>query len=428
MTRRRPAAPPRSLYGRTLWTLLAIGVVGIPLFMAPSGDDQFRLPKLLLFRAVCILLIAATAVLWDGHAASFRDVWRRPAARLAIAIVGWSLVAATFATHRTTTIYSVINIVCGAVFFLAVLYAAPGRERSGVTLFLAPAIVNAVVFLLQSSTPWRAFFTRTDEHMAKTALLGNPNDVGTFLVAPAIVAMGFALSETGRRRAAFIATAVLIVLALLTTQALTAIASLCAGALTIYLQFQRKRSLLFAIGALVVAIGIVAVYPPSRARVNRAAHHAQAGEWNTMLSGRLSAYLPAWGMFLDHPITGVGPGCFAPNYFEYRLRADVEYPSLTYWTPGLGVAPNFGETHSDHLQVLAEMGVVGYGLFAAGFVLLLRRRANVRVAALAKVRVPLAVAIATLALGEFPFQTAATSMPLLFLIGICEAATDSGEP
>src|SRR5207253_6451338 len=59
------------------------------------------------------------------------------------------------------------------------------------------AIINAVVYLLQELELWSPFKTSTaaSEHLARTALLGNPNDVGSYFVAPALGAAALALSQ-----------------------------------------------------------------------------------------------------------------------------------------------------------------------------------------------------------------------------------------
>jgi O-antigen ligase len=421
--RERPATKAsgpskRSIGERALWAIAASALLTVPLFISPTGDDAFRIPKLLLFRAFCLLIIAAAAAVCGDE--ELRNVFRPPAALLALAILGWTLISAAFASHRANAFASAFDVACGVAFFLAVLKSGRGRQQSGVILFLIPAAVNSIVYLAQHVHPWDRFLTNSNEHMAKTALLGNPNDVGVFLVAPALVAIGFAIADK-RKRVVFAATAALIVIAILTTQTLTAIVAACAGTLAMWFQQQQRRSVVFTAAATLALAGIVLLYPPSRERVAHAVRDAKAGEWNSLLTGRLSAYVPAWEMFLDHPWTGVGAGGFAPNYFDYRLRSIVEHPQLTYWPPGLGIAPNFDAAHSDHLQILAETGIVGYALFLAAFLMFLRGGSSERSGALDRLRLPLVVAISTLALAEFPFQTAATAMPLLFIVALCEA-------
>jgi O-antigen ligase len=91
-------------------------------------------------------------------------------------------------------------------------------------------------------------------------------------------------------------------------------------------------------------------------------HWVRHGEYNALATERFTAFTAAWSMFLDHPITGVGPGAFSWQYYDYKIRAEQRYPSLrNAYTRGT----NYGEVHNDHLQALAEGGVVGYAGFVA---------------------------------------------------------------
>lgn len=68
--------------------------------------------------------------------------------------------------------------------------------------------------------------------------------------------------------------------------------------------------------------------------------------------GRSSENLVAINMFLDHPLTGVGPGNYSLYYQEYSRR--------------LGIDPRRGlrSAHSLYLEVLAERGLPGIFLFS----------------------------------------------------------------
>jgi O-antigen ligase len=120
-------------------------------------------------------------------------------------------------------------------------------------------------------------------------------------------------------------------------------------------------------------------------------------------------------MIRDRPLVGVGPGGFAYNFFDYKLRLQLQQRELFEHTTEM----NYGEAHNDHLQVAAEIGVPGYAMFLAALALLasatwLRpskpegktddesRAGFVRLLAL-----PLAVSMFILALAQFPLELVA---------------------
>jgi len=120
----------------------------------------------------------------------------------------------------------------------------------------------------------------------------------------------------------------------------------------------------------------------------------------------------------DHPLTGVGPGGFAFQYFDYKLRIQEQHPSL--FGPHGATPENFGEVHNDHLQVAAEIGLPGYVLFAAALLFLAApawRTAQVQSPRNELVRVlalPLAVSFAVLAIAQFPLELVAATHAYLW--------------
>lgn len=70
---------------------------------------------------------------------------------------------------------------------------------------------------------------------------------------------------------------------------------------------------------------------------------------------RATIMLTAWRVFLDHPIIGVGPGEFAAIYV-------IEYGAELYL---MDVIDRHYFAHSLYLQLAAETGVIGLGVFMA---------------------------------------------------------------
>ncbi|MRR10952.1 hypothetical protein EG835_00310, partial [bacterium] len=76
---------------------------------------------------------------------------------------------------------------------------------------------------------------------------------------------------------------------------------------------------------------------------------------DALLSGRLPLLLAAWNMWLANPILGVGYGRFPAVWAQY-VPDGIGIP---------GVLRLELATHSTYLQIAAEMGIIGFGLYVA---------------------------------------------------------------
>src|SRR5439155_609388 len=134
-TRKRAAAegsPRLAGAERTVLAVLAAGALAIPTIIT-SGDDAFRLPKELAFRAEAILLLAA-AVFW---LTSRKRTWR--IGRGAELVVAAAVVAVTSPGARRW-IYALIALLLGG-----------GVVASGTRTALGALVVALIVFALLHS-------------------------------------------------------------------------------------------------------------------------------------------------------------------------------------------------------------------------------------------------------------------------------------
>jgi putative inorganic carbon (hco3(-)) transporter len=82
------------------------------------------------------------------------------------------------------------------------------------------------------------------------------------------------------------------------------------------------------------------------------------------IRGRTTEMLSALHVFLDHPLVGVGPGQFAPYYFEiYGQKSDVKFRDIR--------RPR--RAHTLYFEIAAELGIIGLTAFLAIVGMLLRR-------------------------------------------------------
>jgi len=420
------------------WVLIVSAVIAVPLTFDLAANDTFRAPKMFLLRAVGLTLIAVS-VYWRVSGRRFSDFSLRPPDLLLTAlIVGWTTVSTAFSSNHYESVDAWVTVVCCAAFFVATRLLSASRSITAVYALLVAAVVNAIFLLLQQTGAWNPFADMASRAgldqdairaLSESALVGNVSDVGGSLVLCVIVGVAAAVSDRrpGWRIAAALSS-VVAVTGVVATASRGAIAA-CAAGLLVMIMWLRPR---YAI-AMIVTVGVVFVvglklHAPLRWRVSQARTYVKEGRWDSLLSGRTIAYLAATQMARDHPLLGVGPAAFAANYFDYKICAEAKHAGLFVHTAG-GVAPasNFGQVHNDHLQVLAELGLPGYGLMLAAIGVVasvsLRRRApppnDPRRRFVTTAAAAAAVALTVSALAQFPIQLAASAVGYLYFAALC---------
>lgn len=415
----------------------------MPVLVVPPADDIFRLPKELMLRTVAIV---AAALAVNGLLLRRLTIGAEERRRLkipaGIAAAGllWTAIAALFSTNHTLSLQGLLYLT--TLLLVLLLGAWTFRDHVpplavAAAVFL-PALVNAGIVLMQASGIWNPWvFNDRPRRSTYNALLGNVNDVGAYLV-PAIV-LAFALATvTRRRRWLYVVIGVVLSMGLLVTLTLTsiiatAVALAALGAVLAFRTGLRARWVAIVAGVMLVLAVAPFTYPPLQKRLTRIARDTISGEVGAAVSGRLIPFAAAWEMFRGDPLTGVGPGAFKFNYMQYRTDLDYRYPRLLAASPP--VRSNFGETHNDHLQVLAESGLPGYAILLAGLMYVarisLRRKGEepgdgAWIAA--TLALPLVCALAANMLAGFPLQIAAPAYTYAVLGGACIAWKGGDDP
>jgi O-antigen ligase len=425
---KRPRNEPRardktSPAERFIWWSLQLGVIAVPLVFS-VGHDAYRLPKQLLFEALAIAVFAACA------AVSIVDPKRGILQRLhshrgivigALAAVGWTAIATCLSSHRTLSGDTLLWVVCCAAFFLATMALAERRSLWSAAPALAAAVVNTILALLQRFELWTPFnFQEGLTIRARiTAYLGNPDDVGAYLLIPILAAAVLAIVTHGGARAVYVAVALLLTGGLIATETLTALIALMAAIATLIVRLSRRAALRIALSVAVV-LGIAFILRlPVTARLQTVASQVLAGELHAASSERLEGFHTAWAMFIDHPLFGVGPGCFAYWYLPYDMLLSGSHPE--YLISG----QNFHDVHNDHLQLLATTGIPGYALFLVALVQFGALSAGASDEPRARFArlfaAPAAVAIGLLTLGSFPLELAAPTQVFLYFAALAAA-------
>jgi len=415
---------PLTVIEQISWLIVALTTISLPLILSPSVKDSFRVPKELFLRASGIALFALAICEWifDG------GVRKKRPPRSLIIVLGtmllWSVVITLTSTNRTLSVLSLVNLIVAAMFFLATYRGAQDRSLKVLYFALVPALVNALIAIAQATGVWTPIPLEIayGQRLSTTALLGNPDDVGMFLMAPAVAAAALAVvSKRHRWPAIFLA--LIFTAGIIASETMGAVIAVGVG--IFLLAFKMRPWPAVVGGTLCVLIGLTAVrFSPQRWSILRSDMVSAAhGDIDPFLSGRVPAFLAAWRMFRQHPVIGVGPGCFPFQYFDEKIAVEKEHP----WLLNRSVA-NFGEAHNEHLQCLAEGGLPAYIVFIAALVVLSMitfRAAPSHVSetsAFARaMALSLAASVFTLALSSFPFHVAAATTNILFLTAVTTA-------
>ena len=393
----------------------------VPLVCSPAGHDAFRYPKTLLFRATAIAIAAifATAAVWG------RVQWReivsdRTIAIVVAAIVLWAAITTLLSTNRPLSIRSFEYTIEAVIFFFGASVAICGRRLDQV---LMPSMiaggVNALLAIAQATDWWNPFPFGSDieVHLRTTALLGNPNDAGNYLMLLAVIATAAAVVEKKTRW--WVITAVLLT-GLIASQSRGAIVSYVAGLLVITFIGSRRAGFIVIGSAILATLIAFVVLPPLRARAAFTARAISEGDWAAATSHRNYPFTVAWEMFKDRPLAGLGPGTFKFHFLDYRLKLNEQHPEWVYQP-----VQNYAEAHSDHLQLLAEEGLPGWLLLMAAIGLLVtattkhwhvtddRRDIFVHYAGAS-----FAAAFVTLALSSFPLEMVAVMQTAVFVAAL----------
>jgi O-antigen ligase len=418
-------------HGRLLICLAGLAVASIlfvPLAVTPDAIDRFRVLKESLARATGILgaLGVVVAVALGGTDRLRELLQRRAVTAIAAAATAWVILTTVLSTHRAYSADSLVTFLSSLFLFLAVWYASRRIGLVIVDLLVVAVVVNAGLATLQAYGHWRPFRLSPEDppHLGTTGLIDNPNVLGSYLALVAVILTVAAISVRGVRRWVYGPGAVAAVGGVLVSETRTALIALATGIVLVAIGGTIRRAAVAVVGIALLFGLAVAMKIPVMTRLLEVPRIAQEQGLEIATSGRVAPVLAGLEMLRDRPLTGVGPGAFKARYMEYKLAVFDRYPQLIKGTWGT----MFGETHNDHVQILAETGVVGYALFLAAVVVLVRavpkEASDERGRFVLRLALPLAGAVLVLALAQFPFYVPVTRHLLAVMAGLIVGWSD----
>lgn len=203
-------------------------------------------------------------------------------------------------------------------------------------------LVRLAQFCLSSDAPARAFVFSL-HGLRVSAVFGDFNAAGSYLALVLLLAVGLAVVSR-RFRAAWLTTAGATAIALWLTGSRAALLACALGFGFLLVRLARvRRALTIRYGAVAVAVVALVVLAiawgiPADSRIRPLAGSVY---------GRLEMGKVAARMVADYPIFGVGPGQFWGR-------------SGRYMTPDFRALMGHENAHNNFLQVLAELGLVGF--------------------------------------------------------------------
>jgi O-antigen ligase len=429
LARRAGALRPDDPGAAIALAALAVAVVGSALVVDPRAASAFDAPKRLI--TLGGIVVAAVGLLaFPGRGGPIGRFWpeglpvrRAPVLLLLLAAAG-AAVAAAVSPRRGVSLDALRVLLVHAVLLpLGASRALDGaRARGLLAAFLAACAVNATVSLLQSRQLVQPFQAETLGGRTDTgAFAGNEGVLALALALAAVAALALALSA-GRPvlRLAAGSGALLFLAGIAVNRSLTAGMVLLVGALVLLGVRFRRRLLLPAALAILVAGAGIAAYAPFRDRAAELVRDIRAGAWDRAVTYRLGPWAAAIEMARARPLIGWGPGTFAAEFVPHRLQAEIRFRTrfVNPWLAG-----SYAEAHSEYLQVLAETGIptgivamAAAGALLAGLLPVARDSTHpAREEALLLLAV-LSVGAAA-ALTWFPLQRPISAVPLLLAAG-----------
>ena len=266
--------------------------------------------------------------------------------RWAMALVLWGVVTTFTAISPETAYAALIELLKALVIFFVVMNAlrTPQQLRSYILLFLVAFLIYPARGALQNYVTGNRYFGRA----VWNGIYANPNDLAaiTLLVLGLTLAIATVKTQNPRVRRAAIAFVPVTVVILLLTQSRGTFIGLVAGFGPAILSRVRRRPTLA--GPVLIVVVLAAVLVPAAAwhrfqgitKVTSSQTIGEADKYGSAAQ-RLAILENGWHIFMDHPLLGVGLGCYN--------QANARY------APGLGRR----DAHNTYISLGAEMGIPG---------------------------------------------------------------------
>ena len=287
--------------------------------------------------------------------------------------VCWIFLSSIWANDRYPALHLAMQWTCYLFFFILLLCASTKAIRKSI-----PILVVVVWILIASSileTWFGAPVTDGSLRVAVKPILRASGTFGELMGVCGVLFAGFSLYVRRTRRAVLLgATAVGCWLATLQSMERAPLFATAAGLLLLVVSalIFRQRNQCLRIALLLTAVVAVFVSQSSRApkepdtdptsTVGRVEKNLQD---DSSAHARLLLWAIGFEMLKAYPLTGVGGGNYQVSYDDARAAFASNHPDSSLVGLNDHLLPMLA--HNEYVQMLAELGVVGFTLFA-GFI------------------------------------------------------------
>jgi putative inorganic carbon (hco3(-)) transporter len=270
-----------------------------------------------------------------------------------IGFLVWSAISILWSGSESAAITSLQRYALNLALFPIVWVAIYKREHVNwliITLIAGTAIAAAYGIVSPPAAPGAL---DTADAARATGTIGDANQFAAVLVAGLALSLAMAVGPLTNFyvRALSLGTAAMCVMAIFLTLSRGGLVALGVSMIAAVFMAGRWRPLLTAL-AVAVAVGGVVYFTtfasvPAQQRIT-----AISGG-----TGRVDLWTVGWRMVQAHPINGIGSGNFPNTSIHYLLR-----PGATQRADFIVDTPKVA--HNTYLQVLAELGMIGFAMFA----------------------------------------------------------------
>jgi putative inorganic carbon (hco3(-)) transporter len=270
-----------------------------------------------------------------------------------ILFVAWAALGILWAESVSAATGSVVRYVLNLALFPIAWVAVWRREHVNwlvITLVFGTAIAAAYGLVSPPSHPPAI---DTADAARATGTIGDANQFAAVLVAGLSLALSLALAPVTNFyiRAGALLTAVMCVMAIFLTLSRGGLVALAVAMFASVAMGGRWRRVIGSL-ALLVLLGSIVYFTsfasvPAQQRIST----ISGG------TGRTDLWTVGWRMVQAKPVAGIGTGNFQTSSIHYLLR-----PGATQRADFIVDTPKVA--HNTYLQILAELGIVGFVLFA----------------------------------------------------------------
>jgi probable O-glycosylation ligase (exosortase A-associated) len=260
--------------------------------------------------------------------------------------LGASFVSCFFAAYPSSAWSAIIDCAKWVVTYFLISRAVVSSWRSrifaiGLLLLNFKLAQFSIRLYLQNGTMNVGGQSVAMVGLGSNAFFGNSNDFGVGMCVVLPIAASLLLGESKvLSRLFYLASFLAIFAAMLLSGCRGALLATCAAIMIAF--FRSKRKMVAIIMGVLVIMGTLFLLPKGNLDRLQSSFHPDTDETATQ---RLGFWRAGFAMFLDHPLTGVGIGNFAPTFRDQYALAEKD-PGA--WAP-----------HSIYIQGFAELGILG---------------------------------------------------------------------